>query len=162
MTDEAADRERAIALWREAYRRQMAGDLDGAIETYRRSIDVYPTAEAHTFLGWVYSSLQLYDEAIAACKDAIATDPTFGNPYNDIGSYLIEQEQYLAAIEWLKQALDAPRYGARHYAHFNLGRAYEHLGDWETALEHYTRSLGVNPSYNEARRAFNSLRTKLN
>jgi hypothetical protein len=52
VTDEAADRERAIALWRDAYRRQMAGDLNGAIETYRRSIDVYPTAEAHTFLGW--------------------------------------------------------------------------------------------------------------
>ena len=48
-------RERAIALWREAYRRQMAGDLDGAIETYRRSIEVCPTAEAHTFLGWTYS-----------------------------------------------------------------------------------------------------------
>src|SRR5438093_1411996 len=33
----------------------MAGDLDAAIETYRRSIATCPTAEAHTFLGWTYS-----------------------------------------------------------------------------------------------------------
>ncbi len=44
-------RERAIELWREAYRQQIAGDLEGAIETYRRSIAMCPTAEAHTFLG---------------------------------------------------------------------------------------------------------------
>jgi predicted enzyme related to lactoylglutathione lyase len=44
-------RERAVELWREACRHQMAGDLDRAIETYKRSIEVHPTAEAHTYLG---------------------------------------------------------------------------------------------------------------
>jgi hypothetical protein len=37
------------------YRHQMNGDLDAAVEHYRRSIEFYPTAEAHTFLGWAYS-----------------------------------------------------------------------------------------------------------
>jgi hypothetical protein len=42
----------ATDLWREAYDHQMEGELDRAIELYRRSIEVYPTPEAHTFLGW--------------------------------------------------------------------------------------------------------------
>ena len=57
-------RQRAIELWREAYRRQMSGDLDGAIEIYRRSIATCPTAEAHTFLGWTYSFQGRLDEAV--------------------------------------------------------------------------------------------------
>ncbi|MGH7373481.1 MAG: hypothetical protein ACREJY_04585 [Candidatus Rokuibacteriota bacterium] len=41
----------ATDLWLEAYGHQMEGELDRAIELYRRSIEVYPTPEAHTFLG---------------------------------------------------------------------------------------------------------------
>ena len=52
-TEDAA--RRAEELWQEAYRLQMAGELDRAIEAYRRSIEVHPTAEAHTYLGWTYS-----------------------------------------------------------------------------------------------------------
>ena len=45
----------ATKLWREAYRYQIGGKLDRAIELYRHSIEVYPTAEAHTFMGWAMS-----------------------------------------------------------------------------------------------------------
>src|SRR5262249_33621441 len=48
-------RVKAVDLVREAYHRQMAGDLEGAIDHYQRSIEIFPTAEAHTFLGWTYS-----------------------------------------------------------------------------------------------------------
>src|SRR5207253_3118147 len=81
----------AIELWREAYRQQIAGDLEGAIETYRRSIAMCPTAEAHTFLGWTYSFQGRLEEATAECLRAIEVDPDFGNPYNDIGVYLMQQ-----------------------------------------------------------------------
>ena len=33
------------------------------------------------------------DEAIEECYKAIDRDPDFGNPYNDIGAYLIEKGQ---------------------------------------------------------------------
>jgi hypothetical protein len=33
----------------------------------------------------------LTDDAITECHHAIEVDPDFGNPYNDIGAYLIEQ-----------------------------------------------------------------------
>lgn len=79
----------AVALFNEAYEAQMAGDYDAAIKLYKESIELFPTAEAYTFLGWTYSFRGEYDLAIAECLAAIAVDADFGNPYNDIGSYLI-------------------------------------------------------------------------
>src|SRR5437899_10975897 len=87
--DEASLKQQALGLWNEGYRCHMRGDLQRAIEFYGRSLETYPTAEAYTFRGWAYSFLGRIDDAIAECKRAIETDPTFGNPYNDIGSYLM-------------------------------------------------------------------------
>ena len=92
MSDDA-DLERAIELWRQAYRRQMEGELDVAIGLYKQSIQVRPTAEAHTFLGWTYSFQGRLEEATAECLRAIEIDPEFGNPYNDIGVYLMQQNK---------------------------------------------------------------------
>ncbi len=54
----------AKQLFHEAYQAQLAENYEEAIELYKRSIETYPTAEAHTFLGWVYSFQDRYDEAI--------------------------------------------------------------------------------------------------
>ena len=99
---------RATELWQEGCRYQTQGELDRAIEHYRRSIEVYPTAEAHTFLGWVYSFQDRYDEAIEECLEAIRVDETLGNPYNDIGSYLLAKGDSYGSVRWFKRALLAP------------------------------------------------------
>ena len=91
--DEESARERAQELFQQAYQHQAEGELDRAVALYRESIAVFPTAEAYTFLGWTYSFMDRYDEAIAECLHAIEVDPDFGNPYNDIGSYLIQKGQ---------------------------------------------------------------------
>ncbi|MGA2847071.1 MAG: tetratricopeptide repeat protein, partial [Candidatus Acidiferrales bacterium] len=75
------------------------------MELYTKSLDIFPTAEAHTFLGWTYHFQGKVDEAIAECKRAIEVDPEFGNPYNDIGSYLIALGRHDEAIPWLEQAI---------------------------------------------------------
>ena len=62
-------------LFQEAYESQMHGELDTAIELYQRSIEAFPTAEAHTYLGWTYSFQGKLDEAIEECKKAISIDP---------------------------------------------------------------------------------------
>src|SRR5215217_6107847 len=117
------DINRALELFQEAYEHQMSGDLDEAVELYKASIATHPTAEAHTFLGWTYSFQGRLDDAIAECQNAIKVDPDFGNPYNDIGAYLIEQGKHDQAIPWLERALSARRYSSFHFPWFNLGRA---------------------------------------
>src|ERR671912_2557893 len=103
----------AKELFQEAYEAQLAQNFETAIELYRRSIETYPTAEAHTFLGWVYSFQERYQDAIDECLEAIRVDASLGNPYNDIGSYLIAQGDLWSCVRWLKLALHAPRYEAR-------------------------------------------------
>jgi tetratricopeptide (TPR) repeat protein len=153
---------RAVDLLQEAYRRQMAGDLDAAIDLYQRSIATHPTAEAHTFLGWTYSFQGRLDEAIAACREAIAVDPEFGNPYNDIGSYLIKLGRLDEAIPWLEAAIKARRYEPRHFPHCNLGQIYWAKGLLGRAVEEFRRALEICPDYAFARAALAALSRQIN
>jgi tetratricopeptide (TPR) repeat protein len=149
MNDEIS-RQQALVLFERAYKKQVRGELGDAMVLYKRSLSVHPTAEAHTFLGWVYSILSRYDEAIDCCKEAIEVDPTYGNPYNDIGAYLIEMESWEEAIPWLEQATTAVRYEAPQFPHLNLGRVYQHLGRYKTALTAYDQALELDPFYRAA------------
>jgi Tfp pilus assembly protein PilF len=140
----------------------LAGDLAGAAQLYQASLAVAPTAEAHTFLGWVYSFQRRYEEAIAECKRAIAVDPSFGNPYNDIGCYLMGLGRDQEAIPWLQQAMAAPRYSARHFPHVNLARIYQHQGRVLDAVTEYGRALQLEPGYPPALVALRRLQARVN
>jgi tetratricopeptide (TPR) repeat protein len=155
-------RETAAQNFRLAYERQMAGDFQEAVDLYTKSIEAFPTAEAYTFRGWTYSFLGDYDRAIAECLEAIKVDPDFGNPYNDIGAYLIEQGKLDEAIPWLKKAMVASRYEAYFYPHFNLGRVYEQKRDWQRAKECYAKAFSLNHEYVVALAAFRRLQAMFN
>ena len=153
---------RAIDLWREAYQHQMKGELDRAIALYQESIRLCPTAEAHTFLGWTYSFQGRLEEATAECLRAIEIDPDFGNPYNDIGVYLMQKGQYDEAIPWLEKAKQAPRYEPRHFPYLNMGRIYLRKGDWLKALKEFEQAVEIMPDDPGARKALAALRARLN
>ncbi|OLE57718.1 MAG: hypothetical protein AUG13_02600 [Chloroflexi bacterium 13_1_20CM_2_59_7] len=159
---EADPRQTAADCFRHAYELQMAGEFQQAIELYTRSIEAFATAEAYTFRGWTYSFLGDYDRAIAECLEAIKVDPEFGNPYNDIGAYLIEQEKWDEAIPWFKKATVAKRYEARCYPHFNLGRVYEHQHDWQKAKECYAQAYALDKRYVAALTGLRRLRAAFN
>lgn len=163
LTEDEAERKReALHYFQRAYEAQMRGELDEAADLYKQSLDSYATAEAHTFLGWTYSFMGLRDEAIEECHRAIEVDPDFGNPYNDIGAYLIEAGNLHAAIPWLERAMTAPRYEAYFYPHFNLGRVYEAMGRLFDALREYKEAVELNPSYTLAIKALRRLQGRLN
>jgi Tfp pilus assembly protein PilF len=152
----------AMERMQEAYDAQMSGDYDRAVQLYRKSLQLHPTAEAHTFLGWTYHFQGKVDDAIAECKLAIEVDPDFGNPYNDIGAYLIGLERYDEAIPWLERATTAKRYDPRHFPYFNLGRAYLAKGLINRAREQFQKSLEIEPRYALARQAIERLRRMVN
>jgi tetratricopeptide (TPR) repeat protein len=159
---DADPRTNAADLFRQAYQHQMAGDFRQAIDLYTRSIEIFPTAEAYTFRGWTYSFLGDYDRAIAECLEAIKVDAEFGNPYNDIGAYLISLGRYDEAIPWLEQAKSAKRYEPRHFPYFNLGRIYLAKGLIKRAREEFQQALEIEPRYTLARQAIESIRRMVN
>ena len=155
--NENAEFEKAQEWFQKAYELQMRGELENAIRAYRQSIEILPTAEAHTFLGWTLSFLGMYEDAIRECKNAIELDPDFGNPYNDIGAYLIELGRLDEAIPWLQKAVASKRYESYCFPYYNLGRIYEAKWDWPRAMEHYRKALHENPNYTLASNALSML-----
>ena len=80
----------------------------------------------------------------------------------DAGAYLIELGKWEDAIPWLEEATTAPRYSSPEFPYMNLGRVYEHLGEWHLALTYYNRALTSAPMYLPAEWAKNALLGRLN
>ena len=154
--------EKALELWQEGTDRLMAGELDEAVTLFTRSLEIRPTAEAYTFRGWAYSFAGRLDEAIEECRKAIATDPTFGNPYNDIGCYLMEQGRLDDAVSWFEQAKRAARYEPRHFPYLNLGRLHAARGEYAEAILEFQGALEESPDDPVALRFLEELKYKVN
>ncbi len=154
--------ERARELWEQGTARLTEGQLDEAVKLFEQSIAVKPTAEGYTFRGWALSYLGRLDEAIEDCKIAIQIDPDFGNPYNDIGVYLMQKGQLDEAIPWLEKAKTAKRYEPRHFPHANLGGIHEQKGRWMEAIREYKEALRLEPRYETAFKALARLRARMN
>jgi len=155
-------RRRALEVWERAYARQMQGDLEQAIRLYQESLAICPTAEAHTFLGWTYSFQGRIDEAIEECHKAIAVDPDYGNPYNDIGVYLMQKGDLDGAIPWFEKAKQAPRYEPRQFPFMNLGRIYLRKGQWAEAMREFEEGVRVAPKDQDMRKLLHELRARFN
>jgi len=155
------DYNKAMELVKRAMNHHMAEEFDEAIRLYKESIALCPTADAHTYLGWAYSFQGRIDEAIAQCEVAIQIDPEFGNPYNDIGVYLMQQQQLDEAIPWLEKAKQAKRYEPRHFPYLNLGRVYVAKGMLQKALEEFRAALRLNPDDADLAETIEQLETKL-
>jgi tetratricopeptide (TPR) repeat protein len=153
---------KAFKYFKIAYEHQMKGEFDQAILNYKKSLEIEPSAEAFTFLGWTYSFLGRIEEAIVECHKAIAIDPDFGNPYNDIGAYYLQLGEFEKAIAWLERAMGAKRYDNPEFPHCNLGKAYELKGLWPTAFGHYRKALEIRPDYEPAKSAIQRLEVFLN
>jgi Tfp pilus assembly protein PilF len=156
------DDQRARELWELGTKRLGEGRVEEAVRVFEQSIAVKPTAEGHTFRGWALSYLGRLDEAIEDCRLAIQLDPDFGNPYNDIGVYLMQKHQLDEAIPWLERAKLAKRYEPRHFPCSNLGSIYERKGRWQEAIREYKEALRHEPRHQPALKALARLRAQLN
>jgi Tfp pilus assembly protein PilF len=156
------DNQRASELWELGTKRLSEGQVEEAVGLFEQSIAVKRTAEGFTFRGWALSHLGRLDEAIEDCKQAIQLDPDFGNPYNDIGVYLMQKGQFDEAIPWLERAKLAKRYEPRHFPYSNLGSIYERKGQWREAMREYQEALQHEPHHQPALRAVARLRAQMN
>ncbi len=149
--EEVLSSQKAYLFLEQGYILHLAGAYEEAVKSFSESIDLHPSAEAYTYRGWSLSMLGHLKEAIAECKTAIELDPDFGNPYNDIGVYLIDLGQPDEAIPWLKKAMRAERYCCYQYPHFNLGRVLLMKGRVSEAKQSFKRALSYDPDYSPAR-----------
>jgi Tfp pilus assembly protein PilF len=131
-------------------------------ELYERSLAASSHRRGAHVPGWTWSFLGDPTEPSPRCKRAIEVDPSFGNPYNDIGAYLHRARRPDAAIPWLEQAKRATRYEAPQYPRFNLGRVYVAREMLSAALREFEEALDVQPGYEPAIRAIAAIKRRLN
>lgn len=145
----------ASRLFRMAYALQVEGDLDRALTLYEKSIRLHPTAEALSYLAWAVACTERYDEAVEHCFEAMRLDPSFPNPWNDVGVYRIRQGRPAEALFFLKRA--ARLEGHASFAHYNLHRAYLDLGDRGRAMTHLHAALDEDADFLPAQDALTAL-----
>ena len=131
---EELDLHLATELWQEGLERQLGGELDEAMRLYECSLEMCETAEAHTFYAWGLSFQGKLEAAIDACRRAIETDGSLGNPYNAIGAYLVELDREEEALRWFQTAKQASRYDNPQFPYLNLARVFIGRGEFGRAL----------------------------
>ncbi len=137
----------AEELYNRGYSVSLLGYYEQAILLFKKSLEIHPTAEAYTYMGWTYSHMGDFQRAITEAEEAIRIDPDFGNPYNDIGVYLMELDRDVEAVPYLKKAMRAKRYCCYQFPHFNMGRIYLKKKMYEEARQEFDKSLAIDPKY---------------
>ena len=111
--------------------------------------------ETHYNLGLAYKEMDLLDEAIEEFQTAAGiVAPRDGTPRylqccNLLGHCFMQKGMQSLAVMWFKKGLDSPGHTEDEYQalRFELGLAYEHLGELDKAIDTFTEVYGIDISY---------------
>jgi tetratricopeptide (TPR) repeat protein len=124
--------------------------------------------ETHYNMGTAYKEMDLIDEAIQEFQiSAGLVKPGDGTSRflqccNLLGHCFMQKGMPEAAVLWFKKGLSAPGHSEDEYQalRYELGLAYEQLGDFKQAREAYTQVYGVDVSYREVADKLSQLKGK--
>ena len=124
--------------------------------------------ETHYNMGTAYKEMDLMDEAIQEFQtSANLVKPGDGTSRflqccNMLGHCFNQKGMPEAAVLWFRKGLQAPGHTEDEYQalRYELGAAYEQLGDFKQAREFYTEVYGVDVSYREVAEKLSQLRQK--
>lgn len=111
--------------------------------------------ETHYNLGLAYKEMDLLDEAVEEFQLAASlVAPRDGTPRylqccNLLGHCFMQKGMPRPAVMWFKRGLDAPGHTEDEYQalRYELGSAYEQMGDLDQAIDTFSEVYGVNVSY---------------
>ncbi|HEY0098910.1 MAG TPA: tetratricopeptide repeat protein [Pyrinomonadaceae bacterium] len=111
--------------------------------------------ETHYNTGLAYREMGLVDQAVEELQAAIAlTAPLDGTPRylqccNLLGHCFMQKDMARPAAMWFKKGLDTPGHTEDEYQalRYELGTAYEQMGDLERAIEVFSEVYGTDVNY---------------
>jgi len=133
--------------------------LAEVFEEFRQAAEDEPEAredfETHYNMGTAYKEMDLLDEAIMEFQTAagltVSSDGTsrYLQCCNMLGHCFMQKDLPRAAVLWFKKGLDAPGHGEEEYKalHYELGSAYEQMGDLSRARDLFTEVYGMDVAY---------------
>jgi tetratricopeptide (TPR) repeat protein len=122
--------------------------------------------KTHYNLGLAYSEMELVDEAVEEFQVAASlVAPSDGTPRylqccNLLGHCFMKKGMPRVAATWFKKGLDAPGHTEDEYQalRYELGTAYEQMGELDRAIETFTEVYGINVTYRGVSAKLNELK----
>ena len=140
----------AILVWNilGASRAQI-GNLDEAIEAYKKTISLKPDyAEAYSNMGVALRNQGKFEEAIEAYKKSISIKPNDADTYYNMGIALKDQDKLDEAVEAYKKSISLKPHNAKAYN--NLGTTFKEQGKLDEAVEAYKKAILFKSDHAEA------------
>jgi tetratricopeptide (TPR) repeat protein len=141
-------------------------------EEFREAAEEEPFSnedyETHYNMGTAYKEMELLDEAIQEFQTAanLAKPGDGTSRYlqccNMLGHCFIHKGMPRAAVLWFKKGLEAPGHAEDEYKalRYELGSAYQQMGEINRALEIFTEVYGVDVSYRNIADKLQELQTQ--
>lgn len=122
------------------------GEMKGAENYYLQAAAKDPRcSKAYSRLGVIYlENGENWEDAEAAFRQALKTDPSNGFILNNLGLVLYHQDKYADAVRNFEQAVRQDELNAARYA--NLGMAYMAMRQYAKAESFFKRALKLAPS----------------
>jgi tetratricopeptide (TPR) repeat protein len=143
----------------EEFRMEAEGESAASNEDY----------ETHYNMATAYKEMDLLDEAIREFQTATgltgSADGTmrYFQCCNMLGHCFVQKGMPQAAVLWFKKGLDAPGRSPEEYKalQYELGTAYEEMGDLTSAVAAFTEVYGVDVSYRDIADKLESLQARV-
>ncbi len=142
----------------EEFRMEAEGESASSNEDY----------ETHYNMATAYQEMDLLDEAIrefqiaAGMTGSADGTPRFFQCCNMLGHCFLQKGMPRAAVLWFKKGLDAPGRNPEEYKalQYELGSAYEAMGDLTRAIAAFTEVYGVDVGYRDIAEKLESLQAR--
>ena len=124
--------------------------------------------ETHYNMATAYKEMELLDEAIREFQTAAGlagpaeTTSKYFQCCNMLGHCFVQKDMPQAAVIWFKKGLDSPGRSAEEYTalRYELGSAYEQMGDFHRAEGVFTEVYGVDVDYRDVADRLETLRLR--
>jgi tetratricopeptide (TPR) repeat protein len=135
--------------------------LAAIFDEFREAVeeDVEPESaadfETHYDLGLAYKDIEMYDQAVESFQQAIQSvapgdaTPRYLQCCNMLGHCFIRKGMPKLAAMWFRKGLDSPGHTEDEYQalRYELGTAYEQMGDIQRAFDTFTEVYGIDVTY---------------
>ncbi|MBT3980746.1 MAG: hypothetical protein HOE90_05285 [Bacteriovoracaceae bacterium] len=134
-----------IRLIKQGHKHVLSKNHNLALEMFERANKIKQTTKTLSLISWVHSLKGDLEQAKAICFKAIELNPEQGTPYNDMGSFLLQDSKYHEALDWFKKAKSAKFATNREYPYINSARAYLQLKQYRKALSEFKKAVEFVP-----------------
>lgn len=138
-----------------------AKDYERALGHFGEACRYNETAEVLGLLGWTSGLQGKKEGAKAFYLKAIRKNPDYGPPYNDLGSFLLNDGEVEESIKWFELAKKAPLYDNKEYPYINAGRAHMMKQRYREAIAEFDQALKLAPFNEDLKKTIERLKKAL-